>query len=157
METQAEIPMPNLSKASAGTTLIETLIAMSVLIIGLTSVFDCMITANRVNQRATNQARAYEEIQAQIETFQIVAFTDMRRSFKGYHFTVVGLIPPTGFVKTGSVTRADRLFTTANASVTTNEFGITETKMPIRFRVDWIDDQGPAFVEVAYVFTDRNS
>ena len=89
----------------SGMTLIEVMIAMVILVVGLSALFDSMVTSKRVNDRATNQAKAYEEIQAQIEALQYMPFDTVRREFKGIAFNVKGLTPQTGAVTCGTVTK----------------------------------------------------
>ena len=63
-------PMNSQSVSRSALSLVEVMIAMVILVIGLSTLFDSMVTSKRVNDRATNQAKAYEEIQAQIESLQ---------------------------------------------------------------------------------------
>lgn len=140
----------------SGTTLVEVMIAMVVLVIGLTALFDSLVTSKRVNDRATNQAKAYEEIQAQIETLQYMPFDSVRRDFKGIAFDVQGLRPQDDAVTCGTVTNLSN--TNPNDTTTTpnpNKFRLTDQVLPLRFRVAWVDDNGPASVETVYVVTNR--
>ena len=127
--------------------LVEVMIAMMVLAIGLSTLFDSMITSKRVNDRATNQAKAYEEIQAQIETMQYMPFDSVRRDFKGIAFDVLGLRIPDGAVTCGTVTK----FSNPNP----NKFLLSDQVLPLRFRVAWVDENGPAWVETVYVVANR--
>jgi prepilin-type N-terminal cleavage/methylation domain-containing protein len=136
--------------------LVEVMIAMMVLAIGLSTLFDSMITSKRVNDRATNQAKAYEEIQAQIESLQYMPFDSVRRDFKGIAFDVQGLRIPDGAVTCGTVTN----FANPNPDDTAtapnpNKFKLSDQVLPLRFRVAWVDENGPASVETVYVVTNR--
>ena len=132
------------------------MIAFMILAIGLSTLFDSMITSKRVNDRATNQAKAYEEIQAQIETMQYMPFDSVRRDFKGIAFDVQGLRIPDGAVTCGTVTK----FANPNPNDTAtapnpNKFLLSDQVLPLRFRVAWVDENGPAWVETVYVVTHR--
>ena len=140
----------------SGMTLIEVMIAMVILVVGLSALFDSMVTSKRVNDRATNQAKAYEEIQAQIESLQYMPFDSVRRDFKGIAFDVKGLAPQTGAITCGTITKL--LNANPNSTVIApnpNKFLLTDNILPLRFRVAWTDDQGPASVETVYVVTNR--
>ena len=140
----------------SGLTLVEVMIAMVILVIGLSALFDSMVTSKRVNDRATNQAKAYEEIQAQIETLQYMPFDSVRRDFKGIAFDVKGLAPQTGAITCGTVTKLSNA--DPNSTVLApnpNKFVTLDNVLPLRFRVAWTDEQGPAAVETVYVVTSR--
>lgn len=140
----------------SGFSLIEVMIAMVILAVGLSTLFDSLVTSKRVNDRATNQARAYEEIQAQIESFQYLPFDSVRRDFKGIAFEVRGLRPQRGSVTCGTITRVSN--TTPESTATSpnpNKFLLTDNVLPLRFRVAWEDENGPAAVETVYVVTNR--
>ena len=140
----------------AGMSLVEVMIAMVILVIGLSTLFDSMVTSKRVNDRATNQAKAYEEIQAQIETLQYMPFDSVRRDFKGIAFDVQGLRPQQGTVTCGTVTNlANTNPDDTNTSPNPNKFKLTDQVLPLRFRVAWVDENGPAAVETVYVVTNR--
>jgi prepilin-type N-terminal cleavage/methylation domain-containing protein len=146
---------PHLTPRS-GLSLVEVMISMVILAIGLSTLFDSMITSKRVNDRATNQAKAYEEIQAQIETLQYMPFASIQRDFKGIAFDVEGLRVPEGAVTCGTVTK----FSNPNPDDTSlapnpNKFELTDQVLPLRFRVAWVDENGPAWVETVYVVTNR--
>jgi type II secretory pathway pseudopilin PulG len=142
--------------ATQALTLVEIMIAMAILIIGLSTLFDSMVTSKRVNDRATNQAKAYEEIQAQIESLQYMPFLSVRSSFKGIAFNVRGLRPPSGVSSCGTVTKLTNPNPyDTNVSPNPNSFPLSAQILPLRFRVTWEDDQGPASVETTYVVTTR--
>jgi Tfp pilus assembly protein PilV len=141
---------------TAGLSLVEVMIAMVILVIGLSTLFDSMVTSKRVNDRATNQAKAYEEIQAQIEALQYMPFDSIRRDFKGIAFDVKGLSPQTGAVTCGTITKLSNPNPNDTATAPNpNKFLLTDNVLPLRFRVAWLDDQGPASVETVYVVTNR--
>jgi prepilin-type N-terminal cleavage/methylation domain-containing protein len=140
----------------SGLTLVEVMIAMVILVIGLSALFDSMVTSKRVNDRATNQAKAYEEIQAQIEALQYMPFDTVRREFKGIAFNVKGLAPQTGAVTCGTVTKLSN--PNPNSTVIApnpNKFVLSDKALPLRFRVAWTDEQGPVSVETIYVVASR--
>lgn len=140
----------------SGTSLIEVMIAMMILAIGLSTLFDSMITSKRVNDRATNQAKAYEEIQAQIESLQYMPFDSVRRDFKGIAFDVQGLRVPEGAITCGTVTNfANPNPDDTSTSPNPNKFNLSDQVLPLRFRVAWVDENGPASVETVYVVTNR--
>jgi prepilin-type N-terminal cleavage/methylation domain-containing protein len=138
-------------------TLIEVMIAMVILVIGISTLFDSMVTSKRVNDRATSQAKAYEEIQAQIENLQYMPFASLREGFKGIAFNVRGLRPPGGDFSCGTVTKLSNPNPndTTIAPINPNVFSPTDNILPFRIRVSWEDDQGPAMVETVYVATNR--
>jgi prepilin-type N-terminal cleavage/methylation domain-containing protein len=140
----------------SGLTLVEVMIAMVILVVGLSVLFDSMVTSKRVNDRATSQAKAYEEIQAQIETLQYMPFDSVRRDFKGVAFDVKGLTPQTGAVTCGTVTKLSNADPNSTAiAPNPNKFVTTDNVLPLRFRVAWTDEQGPIMVETIYVVTNR--
>lgn len=129
---------------------------MVILVIGLSTLFDSMVTSKRVNDRATYQAKAYEEIQAQIESLQYMPYDSVRRDFKGISFSVKGLAPQTGAVTVGTITKLSNTTPDSTAiAPNPNRFTLTDNVLPLRFRVAWIDDQGPASVETVYIVTNR--
>jgi prepilin-type N-terminal cleavage/methylation domain-containing protein len=144
------------SRIHSGLTLIEVMIAMVIMVIGISTLFDSMVTSKRVNDRATNMALAYEEIQAQIESLQYMPFDSVRRDFKGIAFDVRGLNVPPGSVTCGTVTNLRN--PNPESTVTTpnpNKFNLTDQVLPLRFRVTWTDSHGQASVECVYVVTNR--
>lgn len=137
-------------------TLVEVMIAMVILVVGLSALFDSLVTSKRVNDRATNMALAYEEIQAQIESLQYMPFASMRRDFKGIAFDVRGLNIPTGSVTCGTVTNLRNPTPESTVmSPNPNKFINTDLVLPLRFRVNWVDAQGPISVETVFVITNR--
>ncbi len=142
--------------ARSGLTLIETMIALSFLVLGVFTVFDALTTSRRSHERSTHMALAYQEIQAQIETLQFMPFITVRQSFKGIGFKVAGLRPPTGRPVCGTVTRLENpnpydLTLVPNP----NTFPQTDNTLPLRLRVEWADPEGTAWVEVIYVLAYR--
>ncbi len=143
-----------------GLTLIETVLAMTVLIVGTVAVFDSLLTANKANNRATNTALALQEIQAQIETMENMPFVDIWMNFKGIGFSVRGLSAPAALkaraLQCGTVT-ALKNADIYNTSTTSNKnvFSPSDTKLPLRFRVEWNDLSGDAAVEVIYILAYR--
>ncbi len=139
-----------------GATLIEIMIAMVILVVGMGTLFDSMVTSQRVNERATNQAKAYEEIQAQIESLQYMPFDSVRRDFKGIAFDVNGLTPIKGNATCGTVTRlANPNPDDKSMSPNPNKFTTTDLVLPLRFRVSWEDHEGPSSVETIFVIANR--
>jgi len=140
----------------SGFSLVEVMIAMVILVVGLSTLFDSLVTAKRVNDRATNQAKAYEEIQAQIESIQYMPYRDIHNQFKGIAFDVKGLTPPTGAVTCGTVTKLSNPNPDdTSVAPNPNRFLASEHSLPLRFRVAWMDEQGPMSLEVVYVVADR--
>jgi Tfp pilus assembly protein PilV len=150
----------------SGMTLIETVIAMSVLVVGTLSVFDSLLTARKVNDRATNTALAYQEIQAQIETMQNMPYVDVWQKFSGIGFQVAGLqaqktTTAAGLVKfdnrlpVGTVTRLSNANFYDTSATNPNAFDTSNTYLPLRFRVEWKDDLGDTAVEIIYVLVYR--
>lgn len=145
---------PNYSRAALS--LVEVMIAMVILVIGLSTLFDSMVTSKRVNDRATNQAKAYEEIQAQIESLQYLPFDSVRKYFKGVSFSVKGLSPQSGAFTVGTITKLSNPNPDSTAvAPNPNKFLFTDNVLPLRFRVAWVDEQGPASVETVFVVTNR--
>ena len=159
--TTAAVPLPIATTHSsprissrAGMTIIETMIAMAILGIGLTASFGSMINARKVNEHATNAALAYQEIQAQIETYQYLPFITLQRDFKGTGFAVKGLSPAAGRPCGGTITRVDNIdpYATTPAS---NAFSSSDTKLPLRFRCEWDEGGSPMSIEIVYVVVYR--
>lgn len=145
-----------MNRARSGLTLVETVIALVIVVIGVITTFDALLTSKKTHERATNQALAYQEIQAQIETLQYMPFVTIRQSFKGIGFDVRGLRPPAGRTSCGTVTRlANPDPYSQTMSPNPNVFGQTDNTLPLRIRVEWEDSSGPASVEVAYVLAYR--
>ncbi len=140
-----------------GLTLIETMVAFTVLVVGTFAVFDALVTAKRTHERATNMALAYQEIQAQIETVQYLPYLSMQTTFKGSSFSVPGLGLQTGRTMSGTVTKLanPNPYSTMLGSTNPNRFTTVDQTMPLRFRVDWLDSSGPCTVELIYVLSFR--
>ncbi len=144
------------SRARDGMTLVEVVMAMTIMVVGLFTVFDSLVTSQHVNDRATNQALAYQEIQAQIETVQYLPFVTVAQDFKGLSFAVKGLRVAVGSPSVGTVTN----LANPNPEDTTlapnpNLFPANATKLPLRFRAHWVDAEGDAIVEVVYILVYR--
>jgi hypothetical protein len=150
------------TRSRSGLTLLETIIALSVLVIGMFALFDAQVTAQRTHERTANMGRAYQEIQAQIETVQYLPFATVRDSFKGASFSVAGLTPPfTSATERrsmcGTITKVanpdpyDPTLGPGNP----NRFAPKDEQLPLRFRVEWVDNAGMAEVEVVYVLAFR--
>jgi prepilin-type N-terminal cleavage/methylation domain-containing protein len=146
----------SVSPARAGVTLIETVVALMILSIGLSAVFSAMLAAKRTNDQATNRALAFQEIQAQIETYQFIPYRSIILNFKGTAFQVKGLTAPAGRTSVGTVSRLSNPdpYDTA-LSPNPNAFNSSETELPLRFRCEWDEGSGPLSVEVVYVVTYR--
>ncbi len=167
-----------MSHSRTGLTIIETVIAMMVLVLGIFAVFDALVTSKKSNERATNNALALQEIQAQIETLQYLPFTSIKTSFRGIGFSVNGLKPPdynrvgkNGRLNTlptlaydlpvGTVTRLanTNIYSVppayAGSAVNPNAFLSDVDTLPLRFRVEWQDSMGPTWVELVYVLAYR--
>lgn len=158
------IPPPNVRPLRRGMTLIEVMIAISILMIGLTVVFSSLLTARKVSEQATNMALAYQEIQAQVETYQYLPFNDLQRHFKGTSFAVKGLLAPlvpgSSSVRRTSVGTITRLqnptpYATSLWPTNVNAFDNSQTRLPLRFRVEWDQDGSTMSAEVVYVLTYR--
>jgi type II secretory pathway pseudopilin PulG len=148
--------LPQQSRSRHAVTLVEVMIAMFILVVGVGTLFESLVTSQRVNERATNQAKAYEEIQAQIESLQYMPFSTVHKYFKGIAFNVDGLTPIDGAATCGTVTRLSNPNpddTTINPNP--NKFPSTAQVLPLRFRVAWLDQEGPSSVETVYVMTNR--
>jgi hypothetical protein len=146
----------------SGLTILETIIALGVLVLGTFALFDAQITAQRTHERTTNMALAYQEIQAQIETVQYLPFYTIRDTFKGSTFSVWGL--KTAFTSgtnrramCGTVSKLANgdPYNTLLGTSNPNRFLATDQSLPMRFRVDWADSSGNCAVEVIYVLTYR--
>ncbi|MBA2481831.1 MAG: prepilin-type N-terminal cleavage/methylation domain-containing protein [Planctomycetes bacterium] len=145
-----------ISRSRAGVTLIETMVALMILAIGLSAVFGAMLAAKKTNDKATSRALAFQEIQAQIETHQFIPFRSIILNFKGTAFDVKGLKPPSNRSSVGTVSRLSNPNPyDATLSPNPNAFNSSETKLPLRFRCEWDEGEGPMSVEVVYVVTYR--
>jgi prepilin-type N-terminal cleavage/methylation domain-containing protein len=145
---------PSSSASRSGMSLIETMVAMVILSIGLTTAFTALLNARRVSQMSKDQALAYQEIQAQIETYQYLPFRSLQMTFKGGRFDVRGLLAPLNRSSVGTISNVynpDPYSTTANI----NKFGNTDGMLPLRFRCEWMEGDSPMSAEVVYVFTYR--
>ena len=138
----------------AGMTVVEVIIAFAVLVVGVSSLMDAMVTSKRITDRATNQAKAYEQIQAQLEAIQYIPYQAMKDNFKGIAFDVPGLRPATGAFSCGTITKLSN----ATPDATTpslNNFAASDQSLPLRFRVRWVDQEGESTVETVYVVANR--
>lgn len=143
--------------ARQGMSLVEVLIALTVLALGFGAAFSAIFTARRVDSASHNSALAYQEIQAQIETYQYLPFISLQSNFKGSSFNVAGLTPLPGAPSVGTVTKAanpDPDNTTLSPT-NPNAFLSSDSKLPLRFRCCWIENGTPVSVEVIYVLTYR--
>jgi prepilin-type N-terminal cleavage/methylation domain-containing protein len=138
-----------------GMTIIEVMIALAILIAGMTAVFSCMLTARNVQAQTQNQALAYSEIQAQIETYQYLPFVGLQSYFKGAQFDVQGLKKVSGRTSVGTVTRASNDDPTNAATALTRNTFNGDTTLPLRFRCEWDEGGRSMSVEVIYVLSYR--
>lgn len=143
---------PNIVRA--GVSLVEVIIALTVLMVGVFSLFDAMVTSQRITDRTTNQAKAYEAIQAQMEAIQYIPYQALKENFKGISFNVPGLRLSTGATSCGSVTKLTNA-TPEVADPSLNNFAASDQSLPLRFRVRWVDQEGESTVEVVYVVANR--
>lgn len=146
--------MPSLR---VGMSLIEVMIALAVLAMGFWAAFSAMFTAKRVDNAARDQAYAFQEIQAQIETYQYLPFISLQTNFKGASFDVRGLTPLPGAPSVGTVTKAANPDpdNTVLSPTNPNAFTSADSKLPLRFRCAWMEGGNPVAVEVIYVLTYR--
>jgi prepilin-type N-terminal cleavage/methylation domain-containing protein len=144
---------PSRSPARAGMSLIEVMIAMAILVAGMTATFSSMLTARNVQTLTQHQSLAYSEIQAQIETYQYLPFVGLQSSFKGAQFDVQGLRKADGRSSIGTVTRADN-DSPYDTTLSRNTFN-GEAKLPLRFRCEWDEGGRSVSVEVIFVLTYR--
>lgn len=125
-------------------TFIEVMIAMTILLIGLMSVFTAMGTSSQVKDRARHQGMAVQAIQAQIERYQAMNFIDVSRAIpvapRSVGFEIPGMRIPAGATTAGT---AQRLATS------------TTTRLHLSFTVAWEDVQGPASLTIHYHHVDR--
>ncbi len=138
----------------SGMTLVEIIIALAILVVALSTLFDSMVTSKRISDRVTNQAKAYEQIQAQLEAIQYIPYQALKDNFKGIAFDVPGLNPGVGAVTCGTITKLSN----ATPDATTpslNNFAANDQSMPLRFRVRWVDQEGESTVETIYVVANR--
>ncbi len=138
-------------------TLVETMIAIMILAIGLTTVFTSLVNARRGNQVAEDQALAHQGIQAQIETYQGIPFATLRSSFRGARFAVGALTPTDGHPSVGTITGAwnpDPAKLAPEANRVPGSPGSAE-RVPLRFRCEWSEGGSAMSAEVVYVFTQR--
>jgi type II secretory pathway pseudopilin PulG len=135
-------------------TVVEVIIAFAVLVVGISSLMDAMVTSKRITDRATNQAKAYEQIQAQLEAIQYVPFQALKDNFKGIAFDVPGLRPGPGAVSCGTITKLSNPTPDA-ATPSLNNFAVSDLSLPLRFRVRWVDQEGESTVETVYVVANR--
>jgi len=150
--------------------LMEVMVAVAILTTGLAAVFGSLLTARNFNRHSQNFALAYQEIQAQIETYQYLPFVGLQNDFKGAAFDVYGLRAPTGRSSVGTVT----LTTNANinpSTLTGSDPYVTgypyaagsgnpnnpggRSMIPLRFRCEWDEDGVTTAAEVIYVLSYR--
>lgn len=141
----------------SGMSLLEVLVALTVLALGFGAAFSAMFTARKVDDSARNAELAFQEIQAQLETYQYLPFISLQTNFKGASFDVQGLTPPKGVTQVGSVTKAANPSPddTTLSPTNPNAFTSSDTKLPLRFRCTWVENGNPVTVEVYYVLTYR--
>lgn len=125
-------------------TFIEVMIAMTILLIGLMSVFTAMGTSSQVKDRANHQGRAVQAIQEQIERYQAMSFTEVARTIpvapSSVSFDVPGVPLASGVARAGEIRR---------------ELTSTSTRLHLTVTVTWEDIQGPASLTVHYHHVDR--
>jgi type II secretory pathway pseudopilin PulG len=136
-----------------GMSLVEVMLATAILAASLAVVFSSMLSARNVQSQTQNQALAYAEIQAQIETYQYLPFSGLQSSFKGAQFDVQGLRKCSGNPSVGTVTKASNS-NVWDTTLTPNNFN-GDTKLPLRFRCEWDEDNHKMSVEIIYVLTYR--
>lgn len=138
----------------AGMSLVEVIIAFAIMVVGISSLFDAMVTSKRISDRTTNQAKAYEQIQAQLEAIQYIPYQAMKDNFKGISFDVPGLRPAPGATSCGTITKLSNP-TPDGTTPTLNNFAASDQSLPLRFRVRWVDQEGESWVECVYVVANR--
>lgn len=145
---------PRPSSTRSGMTLVEIIIALAILVVALSTLFDSMVTSKRITDRVTNQAKAYEQIQAQLEAIQYIPYQALKDNFKGIAFDVPGLRPGAGAVTCGTITKLSNT-TPDDTTPSLNNFVASDQSMPLRFRVRWVDQEGESTVETIYVVANR--
>jgi prepilin-type N-terminal cleavage/methylation domain-containing protein len=127
------------SRSRSGFTLIEVLIALSIIAIALSAYCSSIFGAQQTQNRSISQSRALEQIQKVIEQIQNTNYASVQTSWDGQSFTVPGLAPQAG----------------RTTECTVNVISPQVNKIPLRITVSWLDIQGPASISVVYVHTNR--
>lgn len=116
---------------------------MTILLIGVLSVFTAMGTSSQVKDRARHQGIAVQAIQERIETYQAMSFSEVARSVpaapNALGFPVAGL----------------RTLPAAQAGTIRRETDSTATRLHLTVTVTWEDIQGPGALTVHYHHVDR--
>jgi prepilin-type N-terminal cleavage/methylation domain-containing protein len=140
-----------------GMTLIEVMIALAILVSAITVVFSGLLTERNVQTQMSNQALAYSEIQAQIETYQYLPFVGLQQNFKGAQFDVQGLKAINGKTSVGTVSKVSNpnWYDPTVSPTNPNSFSSSDTVLPLRFRCEWDDSGSPMSCEVIYILAYR--
>lgn len=128
-----------------GATLVELMIALTVLVLGVTASIGAMGQANMMERRTTATNRAMAEIQTQIEILQALDQEALNARFATssvLYFPVAGLRTQAGQIETGQI---ERLTITGSSPC-----------QCLRFRVRWNDDGGDMTIENYFFYKDRN-
>jgi len=129
-----------------GFSLVEVMVAMTILVVGIMTLMGAMSTSNEVKNRAISQGLALEAVQAQIEKLQAMSFTQaagaVPRAPSGIAFPVSGLVLRPEDGAAGSI------------SLQTDSTG---NLLHFTFSVNWVDVQGPVSYSVDLYLTNRGS
>jgi prepilin-type N-terminal cleavage/methylation domain-containing protein len=138
--------MKPISHVSRGLSLVEVMVALSILVVGLMSVMGAMTTANEVKNRQRSQGLALEAVQAEIEKLQALSYNEVAAKIPlapvGITFPVSGLRLFSGDSMAGSITR---------------QVDSISNLQHLTFTVRWVDVQGPGSISIDYYHTNRGS
>ncbi len=127
-----------------GLSLVEVMCCLTLLVTGLTSVFESMAMAQRTSQKAKYRNLALAAIQAQIEVFQAMDQTAFN--------TVVAngtiAFPVEGLPGTGGSAPAGEI-------VPMTVTGRTSQRTCLRFSVRWKEISGPDGISITYHYVPR--
>lgn len=136
------IPRPS----TLGMSILEVMVALTILIVGVMSMMSAMATSNEVKNRARSHGLALEAIQGEIEKLQALSFNEVADKVpaapSGMAITVDGLRLPSGATSAGSISR---------------EADSTSALLHLRFTVNWVDVQGPGSLQIDYYHTNRGT
>ena len=138
-----DMSLPSPLRFHAGMSLMEVMVAMTVLVTGVMSLFGAMGTANDVRNRTKYHGNALEALQAQIETqltqgISVAAQVPLAPS--GTSFAVAGIPLQAGATNAGTVSR---------------QADSTSGLVHLTFTAAWQDAGGPTSLTLHYYLCAR--
>lgn len=124
--------------------LLEVMMAVSVLVIALMAIFSAIGTAAQTNRTTADEILVLEAIEAAIEEIQTVSYT-MSLRFDGTSYTVPGVEGANG----------DEAVVRISIDEIVDGAGDPTGALDVTIDADWLDMQGPRSHMVRYIHTIR--